>query len=191
MDTEGETPPPTDAPEPLGCEEGLSLGTAPLRRLTRGEYDNTIRDLLGDDSRPAQAFVADDTSLGFATAGHVSTLVAQQYMDAAETIAARAVSDLDALLPCDPAPDEAACVGSFIAQFAPRAFRRPLEPGEQERLDALFVAARAQLDLPTAVSPCSRPSSSPRTSCIGWSWACPTPPPRAWCRYAPTSSPPG
>ncbi len=81
-------------PAPLGCEDDLGLGPAPLRRLTRNEYDNTIRDLLGDDSRLAQAFVADDTALGFAVAGHVSPLVVQQYMDAAEAIAARTTEDL-------------------------------------------------------------------------------------------------
>jgi hypothetical protein len=34
-------------------------GAAPLRRLTRAEYDNTIRDLTGVDLKPARYFAAD------------------------------------------------------------------------------------------------------------------------------------
>ncbi len=142
----------SDDAEPLGCEQGIELGSAPLRRLTRNEYDNTVRDLLGDDTRPASAFAADDTALGFAVAGHVSLLVAQHYMDAAEAIAARATADLTALLPCDPEPDEQACIGMFIGQLAPRAYRRPLVDDEHAQLMALYNAARSDFDRATAVA---------------------------------------
>ena len=92
----------TTGPEALGCGDTVEVGGTPLRRLTRTEYNNTIRDLLGDDTDPADAFPPDDTALGFEASGHVSQLVAQHYLDAAIAIAERAVGDLDALLPCDP-----------------------------------------------------------------------------------------
>jgi hypothetical protein len=33
--------------------------------MNRREYDNTVRDLLGDDSRPAGSFPAEEEALGF------------------------------------------------------------------------------------------------------------------------------
>src|SRR4051794_36028816 len=37
-----------------------SPGPSPLRRLTHREYDNTIRQLLGDTSDPAKAFAPEE-----------------------------------------------------------------------------------------------------------------------------------
>src|SRR5688500_479966 len=48
-------PPPSETQEPLVCE-GTKPGPATLRLLTRTQYDNTVFDLLGDDSHPAQTF---------------------------------------------------------------------------------------------------------------------------------------
>ena len=51
-------------PDPVGdagasvCATGLHPGGAPIRRMTRFEYNNAVRDLLGDATRPADAFVA-------------------------------------------------------------------------------------------------------------------------------------
>ncbi|QSQ26074.1 DUF1592 domain-containing protein [Pyxidicoccus parkwayensis] len=56
--------PSTDEPGPsssLSCSDGAHA----LRRLNRAEYDNTVRDLLGETSRPASTFPADPTGLGF------------------------------------------------------------------------------------------------------------------------------
>ena len=41
------------------CERGPYLGPVVARRLNRQEYDNTIRDLLGVDVKPASSFPAD------------------------------------------------------------------------------------------------------------------------------------
>ena len=40
-------------------------GRVSARRLNRAEYNNTIRDLLGIDIRPADAFPADTPAYGF------------------------------------------------------------------------------------------------------------------------------
>jgi hypothetical protein len=69
-------------------------GRVTLRRLNRVEYRNTIRDLMGIDFRTDEEFPADDTGYGFDTIGDVlstSSLLLEKYMQAAETIVARAV----------------------------------------------------------------------------------------------------
>ena len=118
-------------------------GESPIRRMTRTEYNNTIRDLLNDDSKPADAFVVEEEALGFnnqATALGVTQLLAEQYMQASETIAATAALDLDALLPCDPAvAGQDACATEFIESFGKRAWRRPLQPAEVSRLEGVFT----------------------------------------------------
>jgi hypothetical protein len=116
----------------------------PLRRLTRDQYDNTVRDLLGDTTRPARAFPADEDLLGFDTGATVSPLLVELYMNAAETLAATAVADLGALLPCDPAlSGEETCARGFIQTFGRRAYRRPLAPEQVDRLMAVFGSAAA------------------------------------------------
>ena len=50
---------------PLVCGAAVQPGPAPIRRMTRFEYDNTVRDLLGDTTRPADSFVAEEEALGF------------------------------------------------------------------------------------------------------------------------------
>lgn len=127
-------------------EPALGPGRSPMRRLTRFEYDNAVRDLLGDTTRPARRFEPDTEVLGFdnQTLGDgVGAVRAEQYMRAAEALAATAVGRLDALLPCDPSADQAACAKAFIAAFGRRAFRRPLESDERERLFELFAAEPA------------------------------------------------
>src|SRR5437762_13611433 len=58
----GGAPLPPIGSSPLEPDRGsaackaISPGPAPLRRLTRAEFDNTIRDLIGEDRRLAQAF---------------------------------------------------------------------------------------------------------------------------------------
>jgi mono/diheme cytochrome c family protein len=69
-------------------------GRVTLRRLNRVEYRNTIRDLMGIDFRTDEEFPADDTGYGFDTIGDVlstSSMLLEKYMQAAETIVAKAV----------------------------------------------------------------------------------------------------
>lgn len=117
----------------------------PIRRLTRLEYNNTVRDLLGDGSRPADAFPPDEKSLGFdnnAGALQVSPTLAEGLMTAAESVATRAVGNLGRLLPCAPAGDDA-CARSFIGTFGRRAFRRPLTADESARFWRVFMVGKA------------------------------------------------
>jgi hypothetical protein len=99
--------PPNGKPRPDPAEsESLAIwfdsaaagppGRGTLRRLNRAEYNNTIRDLIGIDFRPADDFPADDTGDGFDTIGDVlsvSPTLAEKYLNAAEAIVAAAVRD--------------------------------------------------------------------------------------------------
>ncbi len=64
------------------------------RRLNRVEYNNTVRDLLGVDVRPADDFPQDDSAYGFdniAQALSVSPLLMEKYIATAERISRAAV----------------------------------------------------------------------------------------------------
>jgi len=155
-----------DTGEPIcGDPDAVFPGRAPLRRLTRFEYNNTVRDLLGDDTLPANAFPSEEIGNGFgndADAQSVSSLLAEQYAAVAEDVANRATistTALSALTPCageivdttDPATEEA-CVRTFVEGFAMRAYRRPLEPGEADALVELQQAIRAESTFPVSLA---------------------------------------
>jgi hypothetical protein len=128
---------------------GIVPGKSPIRRMTRFEYNNTVRDLLGDDTKPAQNFVPEEEAMGFdnqAVALGVTQILAEQYMVASEKIAARAVEKLDTLLPCQPAAgEEKACATKFIQDFGRRAYRRPLTDDEVSRLSAVYVSGSSNV----------------------------------------------
>lgn len=137
-------------------------GRVTVRRLNRMEYNNTVRDLLGVDSQPSDAFPPDDTGYGFDNIGDVLTLsplLAEKYLDAAEEIAASAVSreveTYDSVLPvhrkilvCDHAEPEHddTCAERALQQLAPRAYRRPATTDEVEKLNAFYHLARENGD---------------------------------------------
>src|SRR6266851_821152 len=62
-------------------------GHVTARRLNRAEYNNTVRDLLGIDIRPADNFPADTAAYGFDNNGDaliLSPALLENYVDAAE-----------------------------------------------------------------------------------------------------------
>ena len=135
-----------------GVAKSLCVVDTPIRRLTRFEYNRTVRDLLSDTSNPADVLPPEEEVAGFnnqAAALTSSDLLIEQYMKVAEAVGARAVLDMDALLPdCDPGLDGAdACALSFIRDFGGRAFRRPLSQAEVERLKSVFDWAANDPDL--------------------------------------------
>jgi hypothetical protein len=156
---EVQAPPPTmtggtgGSPPPLDDRPGQ----APLRRLTKLEYANTIRDLLGAAPGPRE-LVEDQTSQDSGFAAGAPLVVggdARQFLEASEEIAGRASQDLAALLPCPlPPSDEEGCIGQFITRFGLRAFRRPLSPDESTDYLAVFRRQRQPdiaADFPGAV----------------------------------------
>jgi len=135
-----------------GIAKGLCVVDTPIRRLTRFEYNNTVRDLLGDTTKPADGLPPEEEVAGFnnqAAALTTSDLLVEQYMKVAEDVSGRAVQNMSTLMPdCDPELDgEELCASGFIEDFGRRAFRRPLSSTEAARFKALFDWAVADPDL--------------------------------------------
>jgi hypothetical protein len=97
------------------ARERLATTTAPardqlLRRLTHSQYNNTVRDLLGDYSRPADRFPPEDFVNGFRnqlrTQG-MPPLLTEAYGAAAEKLALNAfrAGDVNGLVPCTHSTD--------------------------------------------------------------------------------------
>jgi hypothetical protein len=121
------------------------MEAAVLRRLTNNQYDNTVRDLLKDFSRPATQFPTEDYVNGYKNQYEVlsiSPVLAEAYGNAAERIAAAAFrrGDSRGLYPCDPKDDRGACGRRFVDEFGRLAFRRPLEKRESDDYQRLFFA---------------------------------------------------
>ncbi len=145
-------PPGVIPPPPAEC---AMVGQQPIRRLNRVEYNNTVADLLGDTSKPADQFPSDSEQYGFDNIAEVLTVTtthAEQFMRAAERLAATAVTNLGKLLPCDPRTmGEEACARAFIASFGQRAFRRPLPTEDADRYVALYKAAQQTADFASGI----------------------------------------
>jgi len=149
---------PTGTTSPLCTGGPPSPGPSYIRRVNRLEYNNTVHDLLGDTSAPADGFPAEEVSLGFdnnAQALSVSPVLAEQYLDAAESLATTAVNTNWAkLVPCAPTTSGAAaidaCGQAFIMSFGQRAYRRPPDADDVAALTAAFDAGKAT-DLTTGV----------------------------------------
>ena len=124
-----------------------TAGLRPLRRLTNREYNNTVRDLLGETSHPADAFPPNrEDGFLFHRAGLMSSADLETQRTAAEALAATAVKNAGTLAPCAGAAEDA-CARTFITSFGLRAYRRPLAPEESQRLVDLYQAGRTKLGL--------------------------------------------
>jgi hypothetical protein len=116
-----------------------------VRRLTHSQYNNTVRDLLGDYSKPALRFPPEDYVDGFKNQLRyqgVPPLLVDAYSTSAERLALNAfrAGDINGLIPCEPASaDDAACRDQFVQSFGLRAFRRPLRGDEVKRYAAAFT----------------------------------------------------
>ena len=129
-----------------------NVGSIPLRRLTRSEYNNTVRDLLGDASAPASGFAPDEAVGGFDANSIAATskLQVEDYLDSAEALAKSAVSaKLNELVSCDHTQDS--CGQAFVSDFGRRVFRRPLTSDEQASYNDLYKTAKGQWGADTAV----------------------------------------
>src|SRR5579871_515369 len=113
-----------------------------LRRLSSREYDNAVRDLLGDTTHPADRFIVDVYINGYDNGSSGLAVQADQVVDyqaAAEALATTAVErHLPSLVGNCDATQTGQCVEHLLAGFGRRAFRRGLTRTEQERLQILF-----------------------------------------------------
>jgi hypothetical protein len=121
------------------CTGGLKdPGRVTVRRLNRAEYNNTIRDLVGIDFKPADDFPQDDVGYGFDNIGDVLSLpplLMEKYLAAAEKIVEKALASPEArkrIFIVETKNEESA--RQILQHFATRAYRRPVSPDEAERL---------------------------------------------------------
>src|SRR5207249_8263948 len=119
---------------------GAARVAVTLRRLTHSQYNNTVRDLLGDRSLPANQFPQEDFVNGFKNqyaSQNLSPLLEDAYSAAAEKLARTAFRNGGGarLVVCQPSE---ACRDEFIRNFGLKAFRRPLDAAEAARYGALF-----------------------------------------------------
>jgi hypothetical protein len=123
-----------------------TLQPTPLRRLTRFEYGNTVKDLLNVDPSPANDLPADEVSSGYDNNSGVltvSSLHAEKYVLISETLAKSAVQNLGTLTNCDTtAMGEDACALAFAKSFGRRAFRRPTTANDEQALMAAYSAGK-------------------------------------------------
>ena len=149
----------------LAAGEGEAAPKQLVRRLTHAQYDNTVRDLLGDYSKPAERFPPEDYVDGFKnqlTGQGMPPLLVETYSTAAERLALNAfrIGDINGLVPCAPSQGYGAsrqssagssratadkwafndqkCRDAFVRRFGLRAFRRPLTEDEVKRYSAVF-----------------------------------------------------
>jgi hypothetical protein len=129
------------------------LAPRTLRRLTRQELGNAIRDVfptiaaqwsgvdLGPDPISPLGFGNDSSTL------LVGEQTAREILATAKDVASLVTDSahLAAILPCAATTADDACGGAFVDAFGPRLYRRPLTADERAELVASFrsVSARA------------------------------------------------
>lgn len=125
----------------LSCP-GEALSPAPLRRLTRFEYQNAVSDVFGSELPIEDLFPRDEVALGFDNqAGTLGTtdLHVEGYLEAATTLAEWLVAEparLTAISGCS--GENAECLSALADALGRRLLRRPLSQAE---LDASVEGA--------------------------------------------------
>ncbi len=126
--------------------QGRAAQPSIVRRLTQSQYNHTVADLLGDQTRPADQFPQEDYINGFtnqAEGQSIPPVLAEAYNHAAEKLARNAFrgGDRNRLIPCVAKSDtDPECMQRFIREFGARAFRRPVLDRELARYEKLFSA---------------------------------------------------
>jgi hypothetical protein len=142
--------PPTSTPTNFVCDPDAVPETVPLRRLSRVQYENTVRELvtfvLGGDANavlstidPLFDQVPDDLRVGpdkhFAGYTHLDQAVQQEHVDATYAVAnavgaaltansARLTASVGACATDADGSNDGACLDAFIRSFGERALRR-------------------------------------------------------------------
>jgi len=117
-------------------------GRVLIHRLSRAEYNNTVRDLFGVDSHPADQFPADGGGGGGfdnnADTLFVPPILMERYLTAASQVLDEAKPERLFFAHPSPTLSRRAAARQIVAYFAMRAYRRPVEPAEVARLMRLF-----------------------------------------------------
>lgn len=125
-----------------------------LRLLLARQYQNAVRDLLGDAAAAAATPPVDTALNGFEAIAAAQVALTDAAVDlyekSARAVAAEAMKDpvrIADLLGCQPTgPDDAACHRSFVTNFGRLVWRRPLTVEELDRYTAVAQDAALQLN---------------------------------------------
>ncbi len=129
--------------------DSISVDAAPvaMRRLSKLEYNNTVRDLLGTALEPANDFPFDDFNQfdDAASFPSVSLPHLMWYNVSAARLAEEAIESALAgnrdVVNCD--LEAVSCPQIVISEFGLRAWRRPITEAESERLMVFYDEALA------------------------------------------------
>jgi len=135
---------------PAECADKIIPGRSPLRRITRFEYSNTVRDVLYDTTKPGSKLPSEvlaNTSDLFgnnADSQATSSSLVEAYSNVAAEIAGRATApavlkQLDTCASTTATATEA-CARKVIEGITARAFRRTVAPAEVDELLVLHKA---------------------------------------------------
>jgi hypothetical protein len=143
--------PPRYVPTPIApAPEPAPATPARLRRLSNGEIENVMADVLG--ARPVgltSSFVPDPRVNGYdndAVALGMSESKAEDVLTAAERVAGlmTAPGAIEAQAPCPAPQPPVACARAFAARVTARAWGRPAADTELARLEQVFAAGSAE-----------------------------------------------
>ena len=135
-------------PDPPGVDcdaRPIDPGPSPMRLLSRREYTNTLRDLVGDVAGLDAALGPSVEASAFGLIQpDVTQVELESFQDAADVVAAAVVGNeekLAALAPCAADAEPLACARRFVETFGARAYRAPLtDSADVERHLVLFNA---------------------------------------------------
>jgi hypothetical protein len=138
---------------PAACTT-VDPGRVTIHRLNILEYNNTVRDLLGDTTQPANAFPDDTGGANFDNNADVlatSPLLFSKMETAAEALATTAMTAGSAsrasIVTCDSTKvGDTACATTVMTAFARKAWRRPVTATELSRLISFVPLAESNGD---------------------------------------------
>jgi hypothetical protein len=113
-----------------------------IRRLANAELDRAYADVLGTGARPSEGFAPDLRQSDFTlnASQRVDPVLASQLDAAARKLAIESRQNVLAGSSCARMSPGRDCAGTFIDDFVPRAFRRPIATVEREDLLKVFDA---------------------------------------------------
>jgi hypothetical protein len=132
--------------------------TSGVRRISQREYDNVVRDLLGDTTRPSQTRLPSETRSPFDNA-YASQDISAALVEGAEflatSISARVLADAkqrDKIVGCAPkGPEDAECFRHFLVTFGRKILRHPVSDEELSDFMGVLAIAGEEKDFYAAV----------------------------------------
>lgn len=136
---------------PVACDTTKAIRYSPraLRVLTQDEYQNSLEDLLGLDEDYRNKIIGDADKGGFPNnvTANIDDSRTNKYWAAAEGIAKWALENGKP----EVCGDGSGCSYSFVNDFLPRMFRRPLTQAETDTFEKIFTDFSGKEGLETAL----------------------------------------